>query len=79
MKPHLIAEREARALAYAGAIRSVTVEPAPGEGWAVIFRIGMEERPLMSARREVRTWKRVDAVIRWLADIGISEAVVRTR
>jgi len=77
MKQHPIGEREARALA--GAIRSVSIEPAPGDGWAVVLRIGMEERALSSARKEVRIWKRVDAVVRWLADIGVTEAVVRTR
>lgn len=79
MKQHPIGEREARALAAAGAIRSVSIEPAPGDGWAVVLRIGMEERALSSARKEVRVWKRVDAVIRWLSEIGVTEAIVRTR
>jgi len=79
MRPHPIGEREARALAQAGAIRSVSIEPAPGDGWVVVLRIGMEERPLMSTRKQVRIWKRIDAVVRWLADMGIAEAVVRTR
>ncbi|MFO7582072.1 hypothetical protein [Guyparkeria sp.] len=72
-----IEEREARALGEAGSVRSVSIERAPGDGWAVVLRVGMEERVVRSRREDVRTWATLDSAAKWVARIGIAEAVVR--
>lgn len=74
-----IEEREARALGEAGAIRSVSIERAPGDGWAVVLRVGMEERVVKSRREDVRTWATLDAAAKWVGRVGVAEAVVRVR
>ncbi|MFW6354565.1 MAG: hypothetical protein ACOC3I_09295 [Verrucomicrobiota bacterium] len=70
-------ESEARMLVEAGAVRSVQIEPAPGQGWAVVLRIGMEERPLASKRESVRTWASLDTVAAWLKRLGVADASLR--
>ncbi len=72
-----LTEREARVLIEAGAVRSVAIEPAPGQGWAVVLRVGMEERPVASDRSDVRTWASLDTLIRWLKKLGVSGATIK--
>ena len=72
-----LSEREARTLIEAGAVRSVAIEPAPGSGWAVVLRIGMDERPIASKREDVRTWAKLDTVAGWLRALGVADASIR--
>lgn len=59
-------------LASSGSIRSVTVERAPGEGWAVRMRVGMSEAVVASQHRPVRIWRSLDSVGRWMDQRGIA-------
>ena len=68
-----ISEREFKLLLDAGAVRSVSIEPAPGAGWAVVVRVGMEERPISSVRHDVRTWKKLDTLANWLINAGLRD------
>jgi len=72
-----ISEREFKLLLDAGAVRSASIEPAPGAGWSVVVRVGMEERPVSSVRHDVRTWKKLDTLTRWLQEAGVSEAFIK--
>lgn len=69
----------ARDLIDAGAVRAVSIEPAPGDGWAVVMRVGMEARPIASARQDVRTWRSLDTVSRFLDGLGVAGAEIRFR
>lgn len=77
MSRHGLSEREARVLLEAGSVRSVSIEPAPGDGWAVVFRIGMQERPIASQRQDVRTWASLDTLIGWMRRMGVADAAIR--
>lgn len=66
-----IRQPEVDALAAAGAIRSVTVEPAPGEGWAVRIRAGVEDVIVASQDRPVRIWRSLDTLAGWMRARGI--------
>lgn len=72
-----LTEREARLLIEAGAVRSVAIEPAPGQGWAVVLRVGMDERPVASDRSDVRTWASLDTLTGWLRRLGVADASIR--
>lgn len=72
-----LTEREARVLIEAGAVRSVAIEPAPGQGWAVVLRVGMDERPVASDRSDVRTWASLDTLTGWLRRLGVADASIR--
>jgi len=64
-------------LLEAGSVRSVSIEPAPREGWAVVLRVGMNERPIASQRQDVRTWASLDTLIGWLRRLGVADAAIR--
>ena len=72
-----VLESEARMLVESGAVRSVSIEPAPGDGWAVVLRVGLDERPVRSKREDVRTWSSVDTLVRWLKRLGVADASIR--
>jgi len=72
-----VLESEARMLVESGAVRSVSVEPAPGDGWAVVLRVGMDERPVRSKREDVRTWSSLDTLAGWLRRLGVADASIR--
>ena len=71
-------EASARLLVEAGAVRGVSIEPA-GDRWAVVLRVGMEERPVCSVRESVRTWANLDTIARWLRNLGIRDASIRVQ
>ncbi|MDG4868634.1 hypothetical protein P8631_11540 (plasmid) [Guyparkeria sp. 1SP6A2] len=77
MNGHGITEREARTLFDVGAIKGVKIEPVPGDGWAVVLMIGMEERPVSSQREQVRTWASLDTAAKWLHRLGVQTATLR--
>jgi len=68
------------ALVAAGSIRSVRVERAPGEGWAVRFQYGEEEREgvVASQHRPVRVWRSLDTIGEWMQKRGIGHWHVHT-
>ncbi|MDG4868699.1 hypothetical protein P8631_11875 [Guyparkeria sp. 1SP6A2] len=74
-----VLESEARMLVESGAVRSVSIEPAPGDGWAVVLRVGMDERPIRSKREDVRTWASLDTLIGWLRRLGVADAAIRVQ
>ena len=59
-------------LVEAHAMRSAHVVGQPG-GWGVVVKYGMTERPLAATRsREVRVFKKLETLVGYLKDIGIS-------
>jgi hypothetical protein len=59
-------------LVEAQAVRGAHVVGQPG-GWGVIVKCGRRERPLAATRsREVRVFKKLETLVRYLKDIGIS-------
>ncbi|QND41166.1 hypothetical protein HB771_34290 (plasmid) [Rhizobium leguminosarum bv. viciae] len=60
-------------LVEAGAVEAVHVVGRPG-GWSVVIRYGKAERPLAAQRsRQVRVFKRMDTLVSYLRDVGISK------
>ncbi|NKL12204.1 hypothetical protein GFL78_09415 [Rhizobium leguminosarum bv. viciae] len=60
-------------LVEAGAVEAAHVVGRPG-GWSVVIRYGKAERPLAAQRsRQVRVFKRIDTLVSYLRDVGISK------
>lgn len=59
-------------LVEAGAVRGAHVVGQPG-GWAVMVKYGMQERPLATQRsRQVRVFRRLETLVSYLKDMGLS-------
>lgn len=59
-------------LVEAGAVRGAHVIGQAG-GWGVLIQYGMLERPLATSRsKQVRTFKKLETLVAYLKDIGIS-------
>jgi hypothetical protein len=59
-------------LVEAGAVRGAHVVGQPG-GWAVVIRYGLAERALAAQRsRQVRLFKKMEALVSYLRTLGIS-------
>ncbi|MBX5219427.1 hypothetical protein HJC04_03705 [Rhizobium sp. NLR8a] len=60
-------------LVEAGAVDAAHVVGKTG-GWSVVIRYGKAERPLAAQRsRKVRLFKRMDTLVSYLKDVGISQ------
>lgn len=60
-------------LVEAGAVDAAHVVGKTG-GWSVVIRYGKVERPLAAQRsRQVRVFKRIDTLVSYLKDVGISQ------
>lgn len=60
-------------LVEAGAVEVAHVVGKTG-GWSVVIRYGKVERPLAAQRsRQVRVFKRMDTLVSYLRDVGISQ------
>ncbi|UWM79380.1 hypothetical protein N1937_29675 (plasmid) [Rhizobium sp. WSM4643] len=60
-------------LVEAGAVEAAHVVGKTG-GWSVVIRYGKTERPLAAQRsRQVRVFKRMDSLVSYLKDVGISQ------
>ncbi|MGO7333587.1 hypothetical protein [Rhizobium leguminosarum] len=60
-------------LVEAGSVDAVHVVGKTG-GWSVVIRYGKAERPLAAQRsRQVRVFKRMDTLVSYLKDVGISQ------
>ncbi|MBB2750331.1 UNVERIFIED_ORG: hypothetical protein GGI57_001004 [Rhizobium aethiopicum] len=60
-------------LVDAGAVDAAHVIGKTG-GWSIVIRYGKSERPLAAQRsRQVRVFKRMDTLVSYLKDIGISQ------
>lgn len=59
-------------LAEAGAVRAAHVAGRKG-GWGIVVQYGATQRALATTRsRQVRVFKRLEAVVAYLKDVGIS-------
>ncbi|NEK34764.1 hypothetical protein [Rhizobium leguminosarum] len=59
-------------LVEAGAVHGAHVVGKTG-GWSVVIRFGKAERPLAAQRsRQVRVFKRMETLVSYLKDVGIS-------
>ena len=66
------------ALVATGGVRAVTIEPAPGEGWAVRLRLGLSGEAVVSSHhRPVRVWRQLNTLVAWLRARGIGVAEIR--
>ena len=74
-----ITEATLRELLDSGAVRAVTIV-AQGNAWAVQVEVGTRWRVLRSARDDVRWWKSLDRLARWLReDLGVADWSVDAR
>ena len=59
-------------LVEAKAVRAAHVIGQPG-GWSIVVKYGMTERPLAATRsREVRIFKKLETLVGYLKDLGVS-------
>ncbi|CAM4132209.1 hypothetical protein [Roseateles saccharophilus] len=59
-------------LVEAQAVRAAHVIGQPG-GWSIVVKYGMTERPLAATRsREVRIFKKLETLVGYLKDMGVS-------
>ena len=66
-------------LVEAGVIRGAHVIGQVG-GWGVLIKYGMLERPLATTRsKKVRTFKKLETLVTYLKDLGISQFDVDAR
>jgi hypothetical protein len=75
-----IQESAAKILIGSGAVRNVTIFPVTdprGNRWAVSFKIGVEEYTVGSFRQKVRLWAKIETIVEWLKDLGISDASLK--
>lgn len=59
-------------LVEAGAVRGADVVGMPG-GWGVVIKYGMLERPLAARRGQLRNFRRFEAVVSYLREMGICQ------
>ena len=73
MTPETIDHSTLSRLVEAGAVDAAHVVGKTG-GWSVVIRYGKSERPLAAQRsRQVRLFKRMDTLVSYLKDVGISQ------
>jgi hypothetical protein len=79
MSAESIDHRTLAELIEAGAIRQA-IAVANGRAWALRVRYGAIEKTLRATNsRAVRTWSRLDSLIRYLRELGIRECQVDAR
>jgi hypothetical protein len=59
-------------LVEAGAVRGADVIGHPG-GWSIVVKYGMVERALAQRRGAVRSFRKLETLIRYLKDVGVSQ------
>lgn len=59
-----------KGLATAGSISRLTARGVPG-GFVLWAKVGLEDRPLKAYRGQARVFKRLDAVAKYVKDLGI--------
>lgn len=59
-------------LVEAGAVRGADVIGHPG-GWSIVVKYGMTERALAQRRGAVRSFRKLETLIRYLKDVGLSQ------
>ncbi|EBQ8602457.1 hypothetical protein I6P91_004610 [Salmonella enterica] len=60
-------------LVEAGAVRAAHVVGTSG-GWALTVKFGLNERPLAAQRsRQIRLFKKLETLVSYLKDVGISQ------
>jgi hypothetical protein len=64
-------------LVEAGAVRGADVIGHPG-GWSIVVRFGTTERTLAQRRGAVRSFRKMETLIRYLKDVGVSQFNVNT-
>lgn len=70
MRTDTITHDSVARLVEAGAIRAAHVVGQPG-GWGVLFKYGMTERPLAAQRGNVRLFRKFEALVSYLRELGI--------
>lgn len=59
-------------LVEAGVVRGADVIGHPG-GWSIVVKYGMIERALAQRRGAVRSFRKLETLIRYLKDVGVSQ------
>lgn len=65
-----------KALAVAGSISKLSARGVPG-GFLLFVTVGLEEIPVKAYRGQARVFKRLDAVAKYVKDLGLDTFEVR--
>ena len=68
LKP--ITEDTTRELIATGVVRVLQVVHHGDAGWAVLVRVGVQNRVVRSQREKIRTWRSLDTLANWAAGLG---------
>jgi hypothetical protein len=63
-------------LAASGAISNLAIKPLEGK-WILRFSVGIEEALLHTQKGEIRTFTKVDTLIAFLVEAGVSGATIK--
>jgi hypothetical protein len=65
-----ITEDTLRELIATGVVRVLQVIHHGNAGWAVLVRVGVQNRVVRSQRENIRTWRSLDTLASWAAGLG---------
>ena len=65
-----ITEDTMRELIATGVVRVLQVIHHGNAGWAVLVRVGVQNRVVRSQREKIRTWRSLDTIGTWAAGLG---------
>jgi len=65
-----ITEDTTRELIATGVVRVLQVIHHGDAGWAILVRVGVQNRVVRSQRETIRTWRSLDTIGTWAAGIG---------
>jgi hypothetical protein len=71
-----IKESELKLLAETGALSNVKIEPVQ-EKWAVVARVGLDERVLFNGRGAVREFPNLNRLAIFLKELGVPTAQIK--
>ena len=65
-----ITESTTKELIATGIVRVLQVIHHGDAGWAVLVRVGVQNRVVRSQREKIRTWRSLDTLASWAAGLG---------
>jgi len=65
-----ITEDTTRELIATGVVRVLQVVHHGHAGWAILVRVGVQNRVVRSQREKIRTWRSLDTMASWAAGLG---------
>lgn len=75
---NVIDQKGLEILATSGSISNVRIEPISNGAWVVVVRSGITENLLHTARGECREFADLNRLVKFLKNLGIANAEIKT-